>query len=73
MLFLFGGFEIGQSPIFGVFKIFVAFLSRLCKLPDIWRGGGGVDPVRAISGVIQFLYLNSNMSLIISRKASKAF
>ena len=26
-------------------------------------GGGGADLVRAISGVIQFLYLNSKMSL----------
>ena len=29
----------------------------------------GGDPVRAILGVIQFLYLNSNMSLTISRNA----
>ena len=31
-----------------------------------------VDTVRAIFGVIQFLYLNNNMSLIISRNASEA-
>ena len=85
MLLPFWGFEIGQCPVFrGVFKIFVSFLGRLCKFPNICLfvcccfffgggGGGGVDPVRAILGVIQFLYLNSNMSLIISRNASKAF
>ena len=45
-------------------QIFVSFLGRLCKRFDIFRGKG--DPVRAILGVIQFLYLNSNMSLIIN-------
>ena len=34
------------------------------QLFDIFRGEG--DPLRAILGVIQFLYLNSNMSLIIN-------
>ena len=56
-------FQIGQSPIFGGCQIFVSFLGKLCKLSDIFRVG---DPVRAILGVIQFFYLNSNMSLIIS-------
>ena len=53
----------------------MSIFGRLCKLFDIFflGGGLGVDPVRAIFGVIQFLYLNNNMSLIVSRNASKAF
>ena len=54
----FEGFQIGQSLIFGGCQIFVSF-------SDIFRG----DPVQAILGVIQFLYLNSNMTLIISQNA----
>ena len=66
-------FEIGQSPIFGGVARVVPFLDRLCKLSDIfWGWGMAVDTVRAIFGVIQFLYLNNNMSLIISRNASEA-
>ena len=67
------GIQTIQTLIWGggeVFKIFVSFLGRLCKLPEIWRAGG---TVRAILEVIQFLYLNSNVSLIITREASKAF
>ena len=57
-------FQIGQSPIFRGCQIFVAFsFGKLRKLSDIFRVGG---PVRAILGIIQFFYLNSNMSLIIS-------
>ena len=53
----------------------MSFFGRLCKLSDsFFLGGGGVvDLVGANLGVIQFLYLNSNMSLIISRNESKAF
>ena len=65
------GFEIGKSPISGGYSRFVSFLGRLCKLPDIFFGG--LIQVQAILGVIQFLLLNSNGSLIISRKESKAF
>ena len=36
-------------------------------------GGLGVDIVRAILRVIHLFYLNGNVSLIISRNASKAF
>ena len=42
------------------------FLGRLCKLSDIFFFLGGGNPVRGIFGVIQFLYLNTNMSLIIA-------
>ena len=37
----FGGFEIGQSPIFGGLPDFVLFFSRLCKPSDISCGGWG--------------------------------
>ena len=56
-------FQIGQSPIFRGCQIFVSFLlGKLCKLSDIFRVGGS----SAILRIIQFFYLNSNMSLIIS-------
>ena len=62
MLLPFLGFKLGKEIFSGGCQIFVSFSGRLCKLSDIFRG----DPVRAILGIIQFLYLNSNMSLIIS-------
>ena len=55
-------FQIGQSPFSSSCQIFVLFLGRLCKRFDIFVS----DPVRAILGVYQFLYLNSNVSLIIN-------
>ena len=48
--------------VFSVGQIFVSFFSRLCKLPNILKEEEG-DPVRAIVGVIQFLCLNSNVSV----------
>ena len=63
-------FQIGQSPIFRDCQIFVPFLlGKLCKLSDIFRVG---DPVRAILGIIQFFYLNNNMSLIISHSGGSS-
>ena len=56
-------FQIGQSPIFGVAR-FLCHFQASCANFLTFLGWG--DPVRAILRVIQFFYLNSNMSLIIS-------
>ena len=57
--FHFEGFQTGQSPIFGRLPDFCVIFGQVVH---IFRG----DPVRAILGVIQILYLNNNMSLISS-------
>ena len=56
-------FQIGQSPIFRGCQIFVAF--HLVSYANFLTFLGWEDPVRAILGIIQFFYLNSNMNLII--------
>ena len=55
-------FKLGKVLFSGVARFLCHFLGGLCKLFNVFRG----DPVWAILGVIQFLYLNSNMSLIIN-------
>ena len=58
-------FQIGQSPIFRGYQIFVSFLlGKLCKLSDIFRMGGSSASYFRDHSI--FFYLNSNMSLIIS-------
>ena len=53
------GFKLRKVLLSGGCQIFLSVLGMLCKL-STYLGG---DPVRAILGVIQFSYLNSNMSL----------
>ena len=63
MLLPFWGVSNWAKSYFRGLPDFCVILGKWCKLPDIFRVG---DPVRAILGVIQFFYLNSNISLIIS-------
>ena len=52
MLLPFGRFEIGQSPIFGGIQDFYVIFGQVVQTSRHLVGGEGVDPVRAILGVI---------------------